>query len=72
LIIVPFIGCLIGVRINKKFFFVLPITVLLAEIITRWITGAFDSRSFTVGIIVSTITLYCISKIGKKVKEVLG
>lgn len=68
LIIIPFIGCLIGVRINKKFFFVLPITVLIAEIITRWITGAFDSRSFTVGIIVSTITLYCISKIGKKVK----
>jgi Na+/proline symporter len=68
LIIVPFIGCLIGVRINKKFFFVLPITVLIAEIITSWITGAFDSRSFTVGIIVSTITLYFISKIGKKIK----
>ncbi len=68
LIIVPFIGCLIGVRINKNFFFILPITVLIAEIITSWITGAFDSRSFTVGIIVSTITLYFISKIGKKVK----
>jgi len=63
LIIVPFIGCLIGIRINKKFFFVLPITVLIAESATRMFTGVFDSRSFTVGVIVSAITLYSISKI---------
>jgi hypothetical protein len=63
LIIVPFIGCLIGIRINKKFFFILPITVLIAEFATRMFTGVFDSRSFTVGVIVSAITLYSISKI---------
>ena len=66
LIIVPFIGGLIGLRINQKLFFVLPITVLIAEITTRYFTGVFDSRSFTVGVIVSAITLYCISKMGKK------
>ncbi len=70
LIIVPFIGCLIGIRINKKFFFILPITVLIAEIATRQLTGVFDSRSFTVGVIVSAITLYGISRIGKdKIKD---
>ena len=66
LIIVPFIGCLIGVRINKNHFYILPITVLIAEFTTRHFTGAFDSRSFTVGVIVSSITLYIISLIGKK------
>ena len=69
LIIVPFIGCLVGIRINKKFFFILPITVLIAEFVTRHFTGVFDSRSFTVGVIVSTITLYSISKIGKKKRK---
>lgn len=60
LIIVPFIGCLIGLKVNKKLFFILPIVVLTAEFITKQFTGVFDSRSFTVGIIVSAITLYCI------------
>ncbi len=57
LIIVPFIMALIGLRINKKLFPVVPITVLTAEIITRSITGVFDTRSFAIGVVVSIITL---------------
>jgi hypothetical protein len=52
LIIVPFIGCLMGVRIKKRLFLMLPAVVLMAEIITSRITGQFDARSFTVGVIV--------------------
>jgi Na+/proline symporter len=66
LIIVPFIGCLIGIKINKKLFLALPVLVLISEFITREITGVFDSRSFTVGVIVSAITLYMISKFNKE------
>jgi Na+/proline symporter len=60
LIIVPFIGCLIGVKVNKKLFYILPIVVLISDFTTRFFTGVFDSRSFTVGIITSALTLYFI------------
>lgn len=66
LIIVPFIGCLIGVRFHKHLFFLVPVIVLIAEVITKCVTGIFDSRSFTVGIIVSAITLFLIRDRGNK------
>jgi len=66
LIIVPFIGCLIGIRVNKRHFFILPIAVLAGECATKFVTGVFDSRSFTVGIIVSAFTLFLISTSGYK------
>ncbi len=66
LVIVPFIAALVGLRINKKLFPVVPITVLIAEIITRSITGVFDTRSFAVGIIVSVLILLLLQSFSKK------
>lgn len=60
LVIVPFLGCLIGVRVNKNRFFIVPIMVLVGEFITKQYTGLFDSRSFTVGLIVSAIGIFLI------------
>lgn len=60
LVIVPFLGCLIGVRVHRKRFIIVPIMVLIAEFITKQYTGLFDSRSFTVGLIVSAIGIFLI------------
>jgi len=62
LVIVPFIACLIGVKINKRHFFILPVLVLTAEFIAAQVVGSFDTRSFTVGIIVSMTTLFVLHK----------
>jgi hypothetical protein len=60
LVIVPFLACLIGVRVNRKKFFLVPVMVLIGEFITKQYTGLFDSRSFTVGLIVSAIAIFII------------
>lgn len=60
LVIVPFLACLIGVRVNKRRFFIVPIMVLIGEYLTKQYTGLFDSRSFTVGLIVSAIGIMLI------------
>lgn len=66
LVIVPLVSGLIGFRVHKKAFAMVPFTVLTAEIITRLITGAFDTRSFSVGIITSILTLYFFNRFLKK------
>lgn len=60
LVIVPFLGCLLGIKVNKKRFFIVPIMVLIGEFITKQFTGVFDSRSFTIGLIVSAIGIFLI------------
>jgi Na+/proline symporter/signal transduction histidine kinase len=68
LVVAPFIIALIGIRIKKQLFFIIPLMTLIAQIITRQLVGAFDARSFTVGIITSIITTIAIYRIGKKQK----
>lgn len=72
LVIVPFLACLIGIRVNKKKFFIVPIMVLIGEFITRQYTGLFDSRSFTVGLIVSAIAIFLIREKGSSDKKTGG
>lgn len=67
LVIVPFIACLLGFKIQKKLFLLVPITVLIAETITSSITGAFDTRSFAVGVITAAIALVIVKLVGKKI-----
>jgi len=66
LITIPFIVALAGVRINKKLFIIIPTITLISEMITRYVVGEFDTRSFTVGITTSIITTLIISRVSRK------
>ena len=66
LISMPFLVAMMGMRIKKKLFIFAPISVLIAETITRVITGEFGIVSFAVGIITSLAALCIINLLGKK------
>ena len=66
LITFPLLAGLVGVRIGKKSFLTLVLASLSTVIITRSITGTFDTRSLTVGIMTSVIILYLANKNYKK------
>ena len=65
LIVVPFLAALIGVRINKKMFLIIPSVTLLSQLIAVQIVGALDTRSCAVGIVTAAITTFAVSAIRK-------
>jgi len=58
LITLPLLAGLLGARISKKSFITLILSSFSALTITRLITGVFDPRSLSVGVITSVIVLY--------------
>jgi Na+/proline symporter/signal transduction histidine kinase len=66
LITFPLLGGLLGARISNKSFVTLVLSSLSAVIFTRFITGAFDTRSLSVGVITSVIVLYFANRRYKK------
>jgi SSS family solute:Na+ symporter len=66
LVLTPFALALMGVRINKKFFFIIPIITLTSQIITRQIVGSFDTRSLAVGAITAAVSILIASYLHKK------
>jgi Na+/proline symporter/signal transduction histidine kinase/CheY-like chemotaxis protein len=66
LITFPFLAGLIGGRISKKSFITMVLLSLTALIITRLITGTFDTRSLSIGVITSVIVLYFANRRYKK------
>jgi SSS family solute:Na+ symporter len=66
LVVTPFLLALVGVRVNKKLFFIIPMVTLASQAIARQMVGTFDTRTFTVGVVVSVIITLIISGISKK------
>ncbi|NRA74027.1 MAG: hypothetical protein HRU36_04735 [Rickettsiales bacterium] len=62
LVSAPLILGLVGIRINKKSFIFVVISSLTAVIVTRFITGEFDTISIAFGMITSAIVLYMLHK----------
>jgi SSS family solute:Na+ symporter len=66
LVVTPFLVALLGVRINKRLFFIIPMVTLASQAIARQMVGTFDTRTLTVGVVVSVIITLIISGISKK------
>ncbi|NRA74152.1 MAG: sodium:solute symporter family protein, partial [Rickettsiales bacterium] len=62
LISVPLLAGLLGTRINKDSLIFVVIASLITVTTTRFFTGAFDTKSATIGIITSAIVLYILHK----------
>jgi Na+/proline symporter/signal transduction histidine kinase len=58
LITFPLLAGLVGARASKRSFITLILSSFSATIITRLITGTFDTRSLSIGVITSVIVLY--------------
>jgi SSS family solute:Na+ symporter len=65
-VVVPFVMALIGVRINKKLFFIIPIITLITQVITYSIVGKFGAKSFAVGLITAIIVTFVVSRFDDK------
>ncbi|NRA73497.1 MAG: hypothetical protein HRU36_01955 [Rickettsiales bacterium] len=65
LVATPLMAGLIGARINKSSFIGVVIFSLIAIVITRFVTGVFDTRSLAVGMVTSAIVLYILHKRNK-------
>jgi Na+/proline symporter/signal transduction histidine kinase/CheY-like chemotaxis protein len=66
LVTFPFLGGLLGARVSKRSFMALVLSSFSAVIVTRLITGVFDPRSLSVGVITSVIVLYFANRRYKK------
>jgi Na+/proline symporter len=62
MISIPFVAALIGVRISRGSFITLVLSSFSALIITRLITGTFDTISLSVGVLTSMSILYFSSR----------
>jgi signal transduction histidine kinase/Na+/proline symporter len=66
LVMVPLLAGLLGARISKESFIFLVLSSFSAVTVIRLITGVFDTRSLSVGVITSVIILYFANRRYKK------
>lgn len=66
LVTFPLLAYLLGTRINKRTFNIISLISLSAILVTRLLTGVFDTRSLVAGVISSLIALWLGNRTYKK------